>query len=442
MGFIEGYSLAPFASACEQLKLFVDGHEVWVEQHGEIALARFVCDGAVRVAVKPAGGVHYFDIRPRSRRIRAEWTWAELTFTIPGPGRYWLEMAGCPPMILTAQTPPPETPAAGKVRYFGPGEHDAGLMELRDDETIYLHGNALVHGGVIGSPHAARIIGHGVLDAGRLERPHKVIELVGAEEVDVAGIVVRQGPCWTMAPVGCRRIAFRDLTVISHGRNGDGIDVVACRDVLIENCLFRCTDDCIALKNHVDPRFVTRQLPEKIAGGGDIENVEVRGCVMVGWHCSDGFTIGFESRGAVTRNVRVHDCDILYARGHSAANGHSAFSIICDGPVTVSDILFENLRVEEDVLKNFECRVTNGQCYSKAPPGRIEDVAVRNVQFAARRPIELTGYGPQNAVRNIRFERCSVAGEPLDSPRSGDVRMGAHVENVQFAAESSARQET
>jgi hypothetical protein len=40
--------------------------------------------------------------------------------------------------------------------------------------------------------------------------------------------------------------------------------------------------------------------------------------------------------------------------------GPAAFSIICDGPAWISDVLFEDIRVEERVEKLFEINITDG----------------------------------------------------------------------------------
>ena len=49
--------------------------------------------------------------------------------------------------------------------------------------------------------------------------------------------------------------------------------------------------------------------------------------------------------------LTVRNCDILYARGANMIGQHSGFSIICDGPASVRDVAFENVRVEENVAE-------------------------------------------------------------------------------------------
>jgi hypothetical protein len=111
----------------------------------------------------------------------------------------------------------------------------------------------------------------------------------------------------------------------------------------------------------------------------------------------------------------VKNCDILYARGATKAGQHSAFSIICDGPATVRNVAFEDIRVEENITRMFELNVTDGQFYSQAPPGRIQGVRLKNVAWEKACPILITGHNAEHLVDDVVFEGCRVAGAPLSA---------------------------
>jgi hypothetical protein len=417
-------------SASPLYAVTVEDAPVWTEADGDVHAAQFAIEGAATVRVSLTQPADTARVRPYSREIAARLEEDVVEFEIPGPGYYWLEVDTLPPLAVLADPPVESTPQGEYIVTFGPGEHDAGLIELRDGQTLVLEPGALVYGGIQGRPRNARVTGRGVLDARKLERPHKALELLEASDVEIDGITVRNSPCWTCAPIRSRGVTFRNLKILSQGRNGDGIDVVGSRKIRIENCFFRCTDDCIALKTHVDPRFLS--LSKDLPLSGEIEDVRVKGCVMVGWKMSDGFTIGFETRGRFVRRIRVDDCDILYARGDNRVGGHSAFSIVCDGPTVVSDVIFSNLRAEEDVRKSFELHVTDGQYYVKDAPGHIENVTLRNCHWRVPRPFVLHGHDAEHLIRNVRFDRCTVAGEPLRTPRQGPFEVNSFVQGVKF----------
>jgi hypothetical protein len=110
-----------------------------------------------------------------------------------------------------------------------------------------------------------------------------------------------------------------------------------------------------------------------------------------------------------------HTCFILYARGATKAGQHSAFSIICDGPATVRNVTFEDIRVEENITRMFELNVTDGNSYSQAAPGRIQGVRLKNIRWEKACPILITGHNAEHLVENVVLEGCRVAGAPLSA---------------------------
>ena len=182
----------------------------------------------------------------------------------------------------------------------------------------------------------------------------------------------------------------------------------------------RCRDDCVAIKS------------------GDIklkvDSIFVSNCVMVGWACSDGITLGFELNGGPVENVFVRNCDILYARGDGRTQGHSAFSIVCDGPATVQNIFFEDIRVENQVeFKNLEFIVTDGTLYGTDPPGHIKGVYLKNIKWEnSVKPFIISGYSPDNLVEGIVFDKCSAGGKILTGIGDADIRTNRFVRDIKF----------
>ena len=153
---------------------------------------------------------------------------------------------------------------------------------------------------------------------------------------------------------------------------------------------------------------------------------------MIGYAFSDGVTIGFETNGPSISDVTVRNCDILIARGGSRVDGHSAFSIICDGPAIIHDILYEDIRVEERVLKLFELHITDGTKYGINPPGNIRDIYLKNISWASSKPIILKGFDESHSVENITFEDCVIANETLNDTGNEVFEIGDFVDQVYF----------
>ncbi|MBQ8008069.1 MAG: hypothetical protein IJ256_00875, partial [Bacteroidaceae bacterium] len=116
--------------------------------------------------------------------------------------------------------------------------------------------------------------------------------------------------------------------------------------------------------------------------------------------------------GGEVKNVLVKDCDILRAWGSGRSGGHSAFSIVCDGPSQVSDIRFEDVRVEGDIeYKNMEIILTEGERYGNGEMGTINGVHMKNVTWEnPLKPFTIVGH-PKQSVENITFTNCYVGGK-------------------------------
>lgn len=95
-----------------------------------------------------------------------------------------------------------------------------------------------------------RIIGNTAIK-GRYNRQTGIrnpalLEFTSCSNVRVEDCYTAQNDMWSIHPVYCENLIFRNMTVKG---NADGIDVDSCRHVVIEGCDFATGDDCISLKS-------------------------------------------------------------------------------------------------------------------------------------------------------------------------------------------------
>jgi hypothetical protein len=150
---------------------------------------------------------------------------------------------------------------------------------------------------------------------------------------------------------------------------------------------------------------------------------------MIGFAFSDGVTIGFETNAKSVSNITVRNCDVILARGGSRVEGHSGFSIICDGPAVISNVLYENIRVEKSELKLFELNITDGTKYGIGPPGHIKNITLKDISWGHAGPIILKGWDENHRVQKVAFQNCSIAGKPLDI-KNPAMEIGKFVDDV------------
>jgi hypothetical protein len=68
-----------------------------------------------------------------------------------------------------------------------------------------------------------------------------------------------------------------------------------------------------------------------------------------------------------------------------------------------------------NITRMFELNVTDGNFYTKAPPGRIQNVRLKNIQWEKSCPILITDHNAEHLVEDVVFEGCTVAGTPLSA---------------------------
>ncbi|MCB0667383.1 MAG: hypothetical protein KDC80_16260 [Saprospiraceae bacterium] len=393
--------------------------EPYTQVQQEVHVADFSADGAISIQIELSSPVESVKIRPQSRNIRADVEEQVVTFTMQAPDKLYIEIDSLPELCLFANPLEDQLPMqeSDSLIYFGPGIHHPGYIQLQSGKDIYLAAGAYVYGGIRGDRVSdVKIFGRGVLDGDY--RFSDMVYIGNCENIQVTGITIRNGRGWTNSLFNCDQMKYDGVKVISFGPSGDGINPLGSRNFEITDCFLRCTDDCIAIKS-----------PDSTLS---IHDIVVSDNTMIGYAFSDGITIGFETNGPEIKNIEVRNCDILMSRGGSRVDGHSAFSVICDGPADIYDIFYENIRVEVPMRKLFELQITAGDLYGIDPPGKIKNIHLKNIEWSSPNPIVLKGYDQNHQVEHITFENCTINGQKLLEPSPDIFQMGEYVQGVYF----------
>lgn len=119
------------------------------------------------------------------------------------------------------------------------------------------------------------------------------------KNVLLSGVKMINSPMWNVNPVLCENVTIKNVKIIAHGTNTDGVDPESCKNVLISNCYFDTGDDCIAIKSGRDDdgRRINRPA----------ENHIIENCEMKDGH--GGITIGSEISGGA-KNIYAINCNL------------------------------------------------------------------------------------------------------------------------------------
>lgn len=205
---------------------------------------------------------------------------------------------------------------------------------------------------------------------GRVERPSglrlpALIEFTNCRNVRVENCATSQAGMWSIHPVYCENIVFKNLTIDS---GADGIDVDSCKHVIIDGCNFSTGDDCISLKSGRGEEGYTINRP--------CEDVRIANCTFADSHFAC-IGIGSETSAGI-RGVRIEHCKCTAARSHAiyikSRPGRGAF--IED--IVVND--FEAAGAQQGFLR---LNTLNSGKQDEFPvPGDEGIPAIRNFQFS------------------------------------------------------------
>jgi hypothetical protein len=428
------YPPVPGLVTSKDFKVEVNGQPVWVEKIGSdvhtdkyslyggiemeyLNVANFSCDRSIKIKIIASQPIESYIIRPKSRQIKGEVRGNELLFSISGPQKLYVEINHLAHLAIFAnplEKNPPKEKQAG-VLYFGPGNHNPGQLNLESNQTVYIAGGAIVNANVRGNNlQNVKILGRGSLQGN--------VRISGTSNLEIDGIFIRNTKGWSNTLTNCHHSRYTNVKVFGYEAiySVDGINPVSCHDFTIDDCFMRCRDDCVAIKS-MDYKM-------------SVDSIRVTNCVMVGWACSDGVTIGYELNGSPVRNILVKNCDILYARSGGGTGGHSGFGIVSDGPAWVENIRYENIRVEENIeFKNLEIIITNGQMYGIDPPGHIKGIYMKNIEWDnPQKPFIIQGFSKDNLVEDVTFDHCRVGGRLLGSTGDAIFKINEFTKDIKF----------
>ena len=373
------------------------GHQRPLNQTEMASFAHFDFNDEVTVQIKSAKEIRSLDIRPKEYGITPVIAGQTITLKLNRPMQFVVEVNGYHQALHVFANPLEEEKINQndpKVHYFGAGVHNAGIIDVKSDETVYIDGGAVVYG-IIRSENARniKITGRGILDASKFERGEvpAMIALKHVTHSTIGGIILRDSPIWTIIPTNCDGLVFNNLKLIGHWRyNSDGLDIVNCRNIQFKNTFIRTFDDNIVIRG-------TRKAyvePYKI-----IENISVDSCVL--WNdWGRAIEIGASIVADTIRNVTFSNCRIPRFTAvaldiQNCDRGH------------IRDIHFNNIAIEDPITDSLTIGTT------PVIPNAWGKIAVFGIYSTFYSEDTVRGTISNIYLNHIRYNRLKTAVKPL-----------------------------
>ncbi len=246
-------------------------------------------------------------------------------------------------------------------------------------------------------------------------RPY-MLYLVNCNNVLIESVTLRNSPKFVFYPNRCSNLTMNKVSVYNDwwAQNGDGIDISACKNVMVYKCNVNAGDDGICMKSS----------GLKDISNPVLENIVIAGCTVFRAH--GGFVIGSNTDGGIN-NVYVTDCnfigtDIGIRVKSNAGRGGLVKNIYVDN-IVMKNILHEAISFNtyyEDVPAGKDAKDVKTTVADKIP--EFTDFHISNIKCdAAKQAISIVGL-PQQPVHHIYFENVYIkADKGFDSVDASDI---------------------
>jgi len=410
----------------------------------------FDADKTVTVEIESKKKFEGLTVRPLSRNIRPAIDGNKITFTLTTPCQLVIEAPDrhhALHLFANAKEENPVRESDNNVIYFGPGIHHPGILEVKDNQTVYVAGGAVVHTLIkVQNAKNVTIKGRGILDASSFARgAGNNILIENCENIRIEGVILRDPPAWSLTMYDSQNITVDDIKLIGLWRyNADGIDIVNSNHVEVKNSFVRAFDDCIVLKGMKRQNTVPK----------NVHDVYVDNCVI--WNdWGRAFEIGAETVADSIYRCTFRNSDIIHF-------AHIALGIQNGDRARIFDINYENIRIEDPITDQFFLGdpenpenvdpflvetsglgvlghliwvYLNKNPYSKDNiRGNVFNISYRDIKYTSAYMPQITfiGYDSDHAVSGITFDNVSINGKKIRNVTDGNMKFNDYAKNINF----------
>lgn len=278
-----------------------------------------------------------------------------------------------------------------------PEKSSESLLRAVDADDVAITGDGVIHGSgeAFYDPAGGR-------DGGKLPKPDTPRPRIGmfyrCRDLRIEGVRFENSACWTLWLMQCERVRVHriDITGNRRLRNVDGIDIDACRDVVISDCRIDTEDDSLVL----------RAIQDVYETPAICENVVVSNCILKS--CCQGVRIGCPSDGVIRDALLSNLMIRSTGNGILCQHPHVYFKQGAEGRTQIHDISFSNFTIRS---ANAPILIFVAEGIAL---GRLSDLGFSNGRVRGTLPCRIEG-SPQTLIENILFDTMRVETDGEDA---------------------------
>lgn len=220
-----------------------------------------------------------------------------------------------------------------------------------------------------------------------------------SKNIQITGLRFKDSGFWNLHIYRCEGVLVDGLDIRADepSPSTDGTNIDSSRNVIIRNCYYAVSDDCIALKGTKGP------LAMQDKDSPPVENIRVENCTF---ERGNGFvTCGSEA--TIVRNVIVENCKAVGPRSYGMAM--LRLKMRTDTPQQYEDMHFRNITLEGDgsIITIAPWTQYFDLQGHPQPTRSVKNISITNVtgSFGS---IGSIGGGPGDVVENVTLENIDV----------------------------------
>jgi polygalacturonase len=228
-------------------------------------------------------------------------------------------------------------------------------------------------------------------------RPY-MVSLNKCSRILIQGVTLRNSPKFVFCPQHCTDLTIDHAHLYNEwwAQNGDGMDISACKRVIIYGCTVNAGDDGICMKS-------SGSSPD----GPALEDVIIAGCTVFRAH--GGFVIGSNTDGGM-HDIFVTNCNFIGTDvGLRFKSNAGRGGLVND--IYISNITMKNIVNEAVLFDTYYEDMPAGATHHDHPNDKIPEFRDFHISHldcqGAATAIAITGL-PQMPVSNIAFDSVTI----------------------------------
>ncbi len=372
--------------------------EVKVAEEGDFV--HIISDSETTVDIIYEGKISSAVIRPLSKNVAFEQNQNTLSFKAT-PGNYYsVEINGneTRPLLVFCDKKQP-LPEGDTIIFKNGGTYEVGSLKIGSGQNIYIEENAVVRGKItVGNADGVKICGNGTLIADTFDQ---CIGVSKSKNVYLSGITAMNCGDWGTVFTDSENIQINGYKLIGAQMYSDGIDLVNCVNVGIDNVFIKNNDDSICIK-----------LQDGHSHKGS-ENITVENSTIWSGKHGNSLEIGYELNGDYVRNVTYKNIDVIHREITDYSFRRAAIAIHHAGRAAVSDITYEDIRVEETDEELVHIELLDHDQFGRCT-GSVSNVNINNLAYlgnSAKSTVRDSSYGGKGLA--VTFKGLTIGGKTI-----------------------------